>query len=82
MGRAKILIRELGQLRLDPGSLPAGWFPLPDAVGMLLGCHPFASRSLGEYKDSAGTKHVVCNASCVKALICEFHERCDLALSL
>ena len=44
--RHKLLIREPGQLRLDSGSLPAGWFPLPDAVGMLLGCHPSASRSL------------------------------------
>ena len=42
----KLLIKELGQLQLDSGSLPAGWFPLPDAVGMLLGCHPSASRSL------------------------------------
>ena len=44
--RHKLLIKEPGQLRLDSGSLPAGWFPLPDAVGMLLGCHPSASRSL------------------------------------
>ena len=29
-----------GQLRLDSGSLSAGWFPLPDAVRGLLGCHP------------------------------------------
>ena len=44
--RHRLLIREPGQLRLDSGSLPAGWFPLPDAVGMLLGCYPSASRSL------------------------------------
>ena len=31
-----------GQPRLDSGSLPAGWFPLPDAVRGLLGCHPSA----------------------------------------
>ena len=29
-----------GQPRLDSGSLSAGWFPLPDAVRGLLGCHP------------------------------------------
>ena len=32
--------REPGQLRLDSGSLPAGWFPLPEVVGMLLGLPP------------------------------------------
>ena len=31
---------------LGYGQPPAGWFPLPDAVGLLLGCHPSASRSL------------------------------------
>ena len=31
-----------GQARLDSGSLPAGWFPLPDAVGGHLGCQPSA----------------------------------------
>ena len=29
----KLLIKVPGQLRLDSGSLPAGWFPLPDVVG-------------------------------------------------
>ena len=29
-----------GQPRLDSGSLPAGWFPLPDVDRGLLGCHP------------------------------------------
>ena len=35
------------QPRLDSGSLPAGWFPLPDAAARgLLGCHPFVPCSL------------------------------------
>ena len=29
-----------GQPRLNSGSLSVGWFPLPDAVRGLLGCHP------------------------------------------
>ena len=32
-----------GQPRLDSGSPPAGWFPLPDADVGLLACHPSAS---------------------------------------
>ena len=52
-----------GQPRLDSGSLPAGWFPLPDAVRRLLGCHPSA-LPLSVFVDlRAALGHVGCCAS-------------------
>ena len=52
-----------GQPRLDSGSLPAGWFPLPDAVRGLLGCHPSA-LPLSVFVDlRAALGHVGCCAS-------------------
>ena len=52
-----------GQPRLDSGSLSAGWFPLPDAVRRLLGCHPCA-LPLSVFVDlRAALGHVGCCAS-------------------
>ena len=49
-----------GQPRLDSGSLSAGWFPLPDAVRGLLGCHPSAPLQFVFVDLRAALGHVDC----------------------
>ena len=39
-GKGTVCGRLPGQPRLDSGSLPAGWFPLPDAVARAFGLPP------------------------------------------
>ena len=58
-----------GNLRLDSGSLPAGWFPLPDAVRGLLGCHP-SVPPLSVFVDlRAALGHVGCCARNMRAVV-------------
>ena len=58
-----------GQPRLDSGSLPAGWFPLPDAVRELLGCHP-SVPPLSVFVDlRAALGHVDCCARNMRAVV-------------
>ena len=57
------------QPRLDSGSLSAGWFPLPDAVGGLLGCHP-SVPPLSVFVDlRAALGHVDCCARKMRAVV-------------
>ena len=62
-----------GQPRLDSGRLPAGWFPLPDAVKGLLGCHPFVPP-LSVFVDlrAAWVTSAVVHVTCVLSWAIEF----------
>ena len=58
-----------GNLRLNSGSLSAGWFPLPDAVRGLLGCHP-SVPPLSVFVDlRAALGHVDCCARSMRAVV-------------